>query len=243
MILYNYFSRKFKAESRTDNLEYADFSSRYLSLLLDLVVMILILKFLYSGISLVSKIASNQNSKISSTSAIYKHKFEIPLGPEEQEVLKSVQVRYILFQVFGFFSIFAYLILTWYYFGGTIGNLVFGIRILSEKKVENGIFVEKLSLKTCFIRLFALILTFFTFFIGFFSAFFNSKKMTLYDKLSGTIAIKNRSLKNFAPSCCEQICEFDQKDYRKDFIRIDILEIFFEPIMKKICGFFRSNSS
>jgi uncharacterized RDD family membrane protein YckC len=218
MFSLRYFAKKFSSEKRADGFSYADFSSRYMSILFDFFILILILKFISFGFISFSKIKNNNESNHFSSETLKKYQFGLKLNEEEKKYLNSKKYEYIIFQSISLFFLCLYLILSWYYLGGTIGNLIFGFRIVSENQ-ETGK-LEKLSLKTCFLRLFFLLITILTLFIGFFSLFFNSKKQSLHDKFSNTIAIKSRGFLNFYGN------DGFIKEDEKNLMRFDVLTIF-----------------
>jgi len=231
MVFYRYLSKKFEPNKRKDGLEYASFSSRYMSILFDLLILVLILHFVHSGFFVIAK-TFNFYTEIDSK-ALYKNTFKISLDENEAQHVKDFTREYITSQLVSLIISIFYVIFSWYFFGGTPANLFFGFRVLEEKinKDDNTKLVSKISFLTCIKRLFWIFITFITLFIGFFSSFFNKERKALYDKMAGTIVVKNKSIHKFV--------ELNNLNF-SNYIRYDILEKLFYSQIKKIFSYINS---
>lgn len=221
MFIYRYFSAKFSPKLRTDNLIYADLSSRYIAVLADMLIVIGIIKVFYGLLMIIpySWLGAGVDQEL-----LYKYKFNLNLSEEEVLSIKKLKIKSILINLFGFVMIGAYFISSWYYLGGSIGNILFGLRVMKEQKSDSkddsnsSIIVKNLSLADCFKRLLAMSLTGLTLFIGFFSSFFDSKRQALHDKLASTIIVTKKSLQANDLYCP----------------RLDLLEEYVKPFFKRI---------
>ena len=100
----------------------------------------------------------------------------------------------------------------WYWMSGSIGSLLFGVRIVNDKDGS------RISLKTSIKRALFVIPTVLTLMIGFFSAFLDNKKQTLYDKLSDTAIITKKSM-----------VKTDKYD-----VRFDPIDLYVMPLVRKL---------
>ena len=179
---YKYFNKKFSTEPREDGLEYAGNSARYISILCDLLAIIFICSKLNFLISFFP-----HNWFFIPVELSNKMQFGLNLNPEEEIIIANFKTKYFILQISQLFIAGFYLLIPWYYLGGSLSCMLLGLRITNE----NG---GNLSWKQVIIRLLALIPTLLTFMLGLFYGFFDKKRQTLYDKIARTIMVTKSSL-------------------------------------------------
>ncbi|MBV0899606.1 MAG: RDD family protein [Wolbachia endosymbiont of Fragariocoptes setiger] len=161
---------------------------RYLSVLLDLIIIALFLQLYGQLLYRVS--VNSENDKILSQVAA-KYNMQIPLSHEE-EIAKSRYIKCIILnQISQLIVIFIYTSYMWAKFGGTPGRLLFGLRIVDSKTFT------KITIKQAAKRFFALMLSTLPLFLGFIWAYFNKRCQTWHDKIAHTVVVTNKSLQQY----------------------------------------------
>lgn len=172
--------RKFFFESNyTDGVRYASSSSRYLSIMIDLLVLILILVLT----SYVISFAVNLFYSVP-IEAIEK----IKLGINDVSELERHQVNVyfallITTQLIQLSLICVYTILLWYKFGTSPGKFLFGIRIVDASTFQ------KITLKQTITRFFSVIISVLPAFLGFVWSIFDKRSQAWHDKIAHTVLI------------------------------------------------------
>ncbi|WFW29680.1 MAG: RDD family protein [Wolbachia endosymbiont of Menacanthus eurysternus] len=150
---------------------------RYISILLDLIIIIIVLQFC----NMIMSLLLNLNE------IILEH-HEAIFSEIESEIRSKSFKLVILNQMFQFFVLFSYILYMWVRFAATPGKLVFGLRVV------DGQTFKKMSLKQAISRFFALMLSAMPLFLGFILSNFDKRCQALHDKISGTVVVANSSL-------------------------------------------------
>ncbi|OCA06089.1 RDD family protein [Wolbachia endosymbiont of Trichogramma pretiosum] len=159
---------------------------RYLSVLLDLIIIVLFLQF--CGQALNQLFMSSESSKILGQIAA-KYQMQVPLSAEETAMQSKLIKLLILNQIVQFIMLFSYVAYMWIRFGATPGKLLLGIRVVNAQTFE------KLTLKQAIKRFFSFILSTAPLFLGFIWANFDKRCQTWHDKIADTVVVINKSLK------------------------------------------------
>lgn len=176
--------QKVKEDER--GIRYVTGLRRYISVLLDLIIIVLFLHFY--GQALNYLFINSESGKILNQVAA-KHSMQVPLSIEE-EMVKSKYVKLIILnQISQFIMLFCYTAYMWLKFAATPGKFLLGLRVLDANTLE------KITLKQATKRFFAFILSVVPLFLGFIWAHFNKRCQTWYDKIAGTVVVTSRSLK------------------------------------------------
>ncbi len=183
MFLFKFFFKKFSPKPREDNLSYGANIQRYFSLLADLLVLILVMKFI-EPIFLKIFPFSEENFDI-----LHKNQMDLKLSSEEAKIVGSFKIRYFIFQLSMICSALTSFLVSWYYLGGSIGQILFGLRIANDKDGSSMSFAQIIK------RFFCSIINVLTFMIGFLYSLFDKKKQSIHDKIVGTIIVTKKSLK------------------------------------------------
>jgi uncharacterized RDD family membrane protein YckC len=205
MFLFKFIFKKFNPKPRKDNLKYGSNIQRYFSLLSDLLILILLVKFT-EPIFLKIFPLSEKNFDI-----FHKNQMNLKLLPEEMKIINDFKIRFIIFQLSTMITVLSSLLISWYYLGGSIGQILFGLRIINDK---NGL---PMTNKQMIKRFVFSIINVLTIMIGFLYSLFDKKRQSIHDKISGTVIVTKKSLK-------------EQNLYK---IRYDLFEIIIYPILKR----------
>lgn len=159
---------------------------RYFSILIDLIIIVLFLTICSQALN--HLFANSESGRVLNQAAA-KYSIQIPLSVEE----KLAQNRYvrliILNQILQFILLFGYVVYMWLKFATTPGKLLFGLRVVDSNSFE------KITLKQATKRFFSLILSAAPLFLGFMWAHFDKRCQTWHDKISGTVVVTNKSLR------------------------------------------------
>ncbi|BET34991.1 hypothetical protein wScaTNS_02040 [Wolbachia pipientis] len=159
---------------------------RYLSVLLDLIIIVLFLQF--CGQTLNQLFMSSESSKILGQIAA-KYQMQVPLSAEETAMQSKLIKLLVLNQIVQFIMLFSYVAYMWIRFGATPGKLLLGLRVVNAQTFE------KLTLKQAIKRFFSFILSTAPLFLGFIWASFDKRCQTWHDKIANTVVVTNKSLK------------------------------------------------
>lgn len=177
--------QKVKEDER--GIRYVTGLRRYISVLLDLIIIVLFLHFY--GQALNYLFINSESGKILNQVAA-KYSMQVPLSIEE-EMVKSKYVKLIILnQISQFIMLFCYISYMWLKFAATPGKLLLGLRVLDANTLE------KITLKQATKRFFAFILSVVPLFLGFIWAHFNKRCQTWHDKIAGTVVVTSRSLRH-----------------------------------------------
>lgn len=161
---------------------------RYLSVLLDLMIIALFLQ-LYGQLFYHVSINPENNKVLGQVVA--KHNMQIPLSNEE-EIAKSRYIKFIVLnQISQIIITFIYTSYMWVKFGGTPGRLLLGLRIVDSETLT------QITIKQATKRFFALMLSMLPLFLGFIWAHFNKRCQTWHDKIANTVVVTNKSLQQY----------------------------------------------
>ncbi len=159
---------------------------RYLSVLLDLIIIVLFLQL--CGQALSQLFMSSESSKILGQIAA-KYQMQVPLSAEETAMQSKLIKLLVLNQIIQFIMLFSYVAYMWIRFGATPGKLLLGLRVVSAQTFE------KLTLKQATKRFFSFILSTAPLFLGFIWSSFDKRCQTWHDKIADTVVVTNNSLK------------------------------------------------
>jgi uncharacterized RDD family membrane protein YckC len=183
MLLFKFIFKKFLPKPREDNLKYGSNTQRYFSLLADLLILILLLKFMEPAFLKIFSF-NEENFDI-----FHKNQMGLKLSSEEAKIVDAFKIRFVIFQFLMLISALSSLIVSWYYLGGSLGQILFGLRIVSDK---NGAPMTK---KQMIKRFFSSIINAITIMIGFLFSLFDKKRQSIHDKIAGTVIVTKKSLK------------------------------------------------
>jgi uncharacterized RDD family membrane protein YckC len=212
MFLTKFLFKKFNCAPREDKLEYGYTIQRYLAILFDLCVMMVLAKYFQS---FVMKMFSGWFN-IVDFDILRKVQLQLPISIEEKNRIEIFKSRYLIMSASQFIIIPIYFGLSWYYLSGSFGQICLGLRIVSEDG-------SRITVKQIFKRIFAGVLTVATLMIGFLWSFVDKKRQSLHDKIAQTIIITKRSL----------------QDEEKYDVRFDISDRVVTPLLKKVFIFIR----
>ncbi|RDD34622.1 RDD family protein [Wolbachia endosymbiont of Cylisticus convexus] len=158
---------------------------RYLSVLLDLIIIVLFLQL--CGQALSQLFMSSESSKILGQIAA-KYQTQVPLSAEETAMQSKLIKLLILNQIVQFIMLFSYVVYMWIRFGATPGKFLLGLRVVNAQTFE------KLTLKQATKRFFSFILSTAPLFLGFIWSSFDKRCQTWHDKIADTVVVTNNSL-------------------------------------------------
>ena len=159
---------------------------RYISVLLDLIIIVLFLQL--CGQALSQLFMSSESSKILGQITA-KYQMQTPLSAEEIAMQSRIIKLLILNQVVQFIMLFSYVVYMWIRFAATPGKLLLGLRVVNAQTFE------RLTLKQATKRFFSFILSAAPLFLGFIWASFDKRCQTWHDKIANTVVVTNKSLK------------------------------------------------
>ncbi|MDX5518778.1 MAG: RDD family protein, partial [Wolbachia endosymbiont of Andrena agilissima] len=119
---------------------------RYISVLLDLIIIVLFLQFCSQAFN--QLFTNSEDSKIFSQVAA-KSPMQVPLSIEEKAMQSRLVKLMILNQIVQFIMLFCYVIYMWVKFATTPGKLLFGLRVVDAQTFE------KMTLKQATKRFFS----------------------------------------------------------------------------------------
>lgn len=192
----------FPAAYLNDDLEYANITGRAFSVAIDMICLIVLLKFcsgIFRWILWLKPISMELADKI---------KFKLHLEPEEITFLKTYTVKYLIFNIIQLITSIVATITFYMKFQTSPGAWILKIKLLNEKTMQSptlGKFCKRLA---CFF------LNAFTLGLSYMIIRFTKKRQALHDKMTGTIVVKARRtegyLKLFAANNNENINVIDR---------------------------------
>ncbi len=159
---------------------------RYISVLLDLIIIVLSLQFCSQALN--QLFMNSEGSRILSQIAA-KSQMQVPLSIEEKAMQSRFVKLMILNQIVQFIMLFCYVIYMWVRFAATPGKLLFGLRVVDAQTFG------KMTLRQATKRFFSLILSVAPLFLGFLWSNFNKRCQTWHDKIAGTVVVTSKSLR------------------------------------------------
>ncbi len=159
---------------------------RYISVLLDLIIIVLFLQFCSQDLN--QLFMNSEGSRILSQIAA-KSQMQVPLSIEEKAMQSRFVKLMILNQIVQFIMLFCYVIYMWVRFAATPGKLLFGLRVVDAQTFG------KMTLRQATKRFFSLILSVAPLFLGFLWSNFNKRCQTWHDKIAGTVVVTSKSLR------------------------------------------------
>lgn len=161
---------------------------RYMSILLDLIIIVLFLQLFSQTLNYL--FVNSEDSKILGQAAA-KYQMQVQLSEEEKMIGSKVVKLMILNQIFQFILLFGYITYMWVRFAGTPGKLLLGLRVVNAQTFE------KITLSQASKRFFSFILSIVPLFLGFIWANFDKRCQTWHDKISGTVVVTSKSLREY----------------------------------------------
>ncbi|WP_264718797.1 RDD family protein [Wolbachia endosymbiont (group A) of Lasioglossum morio] len=159
---------------------------RYISVLLDLIIIVLFLQFCSQALN--QLFMNSEDSKILSQIAA-KSPMQAPLSAEEKTTQSRLIKLLILNQIVQFIMLFCYVAYMWVRFAATPGKLLFGLRVVDAQTFG------KMTLRQATKRFFSFILSVAPLFLGFLWSNFNKRCQTWHDKIAGTVVVTSKSLR------------------------------------------------
>lgn len=192
-MLYKFFDRLFsifssinviqKVKKDENGICYVTGLRRYISVLLDLIIIVLFLQFCSQAFNQLF-MNSEELSQIAA-----KHQMQAPLSIEEKTTQSRLGKLWILNQIVQFIMLFCYVAYMWVRFAATPGKLLLGLRVVDAQTFE------KMTLKQATKRFFSFILSVAPLFLGFLWSNFNKRCQTWHDKIAGTVVVTSKSLR------------------------------------------------
>lgn len=161
---------------------------RYISVLLDLIIIVLFLQFCNQALN--QLFTSSESSKILGQIAA-KYQMQVPLSIEEKAMQSRLGKLWILNQIVQLIMLFSYVAYMWVRFAATPGKLLLGLRVVDAQTFE------KMTLRQATKRFFSFILSAASLFLGFLWSNFNKRCQTWHDKIADTVVVTNKSLKEY----------------------------------------------
>ncbi|MGL9762345.1 MAG: RDD family protein [Wolbachia sp.] len=159
---------------------------RYISVLLDLIIIVLFLQFFSLGAN--QFFTNSENRKILSDIGA-KYQVQTPLSAEEMATQSKLVKLMVLNQIVQFIMLFSYVAYMWIRFAATPGKLLLGLRIVDEQTFG------KMTLKQATRRFFFFILSVAPLFLGFIWSNFDKRCQTWHDKIAGTVVVTSKSFR------------------------------------------------
>lgn len=161
---------------------------RYMSVLFDLILIVLLLQFFSQTLSYL--FVNSEDSKILGQAAA-KYQMQVQLSEEEKMIGSKVIKLMILNQIVQFVILFSYITYMWIRFSATPGKLLLGLRVVNAQTFE------KITLSQASKRFFSFILSIVPLFLGFIWANFDKRCQTWHDKISNTVVVTSKSLREY----------------------------------------------
>ncbi|MDD9331896.1 MAG: RDD family protein [Wolbachia sp.] len=158
---------------------------RYISVLLDLIIIVIFL--LFFGKTINHLFMNSESSKMLSQISA-KYSMQVPLSAEEEIVQSRFIKLIILNQIAQSIMLFSYIAYMWLKFSATPGKFLLGLRVVDSDTFE------KMTLKQAIKRFFSMVLSVSPLFLGFIWAKFSKRCQTWHDMIAGTVVVTNKSL-------------------------------------------------
>lgn len=159
---------------------------RYISVLLDLIIIVLLLQFCSLA---ANRLFTNSEDRKILSEIIAKYPVQAPLSAEERATQSKLVKLMVLNQIVQFIMLFSYVAYMWVKFAATPGKLLLGLRVVDEQTFG------KMTLKQAMKRFFSFILSVAPLFLGFIWSNFDKRCQTWHDKIAGTVVVTNKSLR------------------------------------------------
>ncbi len=130
---------------------------------------------------------------------------------EEEGQMNELKKHYAIMKLSQLIVMPFYFLTSWHYLGGSLGQVLFGVRIVDDKTGD------PMTMKQMIVRFGSCILTVATFMTGFLWSFIDKKRQSLHDKIAKTVLITKSSLVKTG----------------KYKVKIDLADKFINPILKK----------
>ena len=195
-MLHKFFNRLFsifssinviqKVKKDENGICYVTGLRRYISVLLDLIIIVLFLQFCSQALN--ELFMNSEDSKILSQIAA-KYQMQAPLSAEEKTTQSRLIKLQILNQIVQCIMLFCYVTYMWVRFAATPGKLLLGLRVVDAQTFE------RMTLRQATKRFFSFILSAAPLFLGFLWSNFNKRCQTWHDKIAGTVVVTSKSLR------------------------------------------------
>ncbi|MDR1139984.1 MAG: RDD family protein [Rickettsiales bacterium] len=159
---------------------------RYISVLLDLIIIVLFLQF--CSLAANRLFTNSEDRKILSDIGA-KYPVQAPLSAEEKATQSKLVKLMVLNQIVQFIMLFSYVAYMWIRFAATPGKLLLGLRVVDEQTFG------KMTLRQATKRFFSFILSVAPLFLGFIWSNFDKRCQTWHDKIAGTVVVTSKSLR------------------------------------------------
>ena len=159
---------------------------RYISVLLDLIIIVLLLQFCSLA---ANRLFTNSEDRKILSEIIAKYQVQAPISAEERATQSKLVKLMVLNQIIQFIMLFSYVAYMWIRFAATPGKLLLGLRVVDEKTFG------KMTLKQTTKRFFSFILSVAPLFLGFIWSNFDKRCQTWHDKIAGTVVVTSKSLR------------------------------------------------
>jgi hypothetical protein len=159
---------------------------RYISVLLDLIIIVLFLQFCSLA---ANQLFTNSEDRKVLSEIIAKYQVQAPISAEEKAMQSRLGKLWILNQIVQFIMLFSYVAYMWIRFAATPGKLLLGLRVVDEQTFG------KMTLKQVTKRFFSFILSVAPLFLGFIWSNFDKRCQTWHDKIAGTVVVTSKSLR------------------------------------------------
>lgn len=195
-MLHKFFNRLFsifssinviqKVKKDENGICYVTGFRRYISVLLDLIIIVLLLQFCSLA---VNQLFTNSEDRKISSEIIAKYPVQTPLSAEEKAMQSRLGKLWILNQIVQCIMLFCYVTYMWVRFAATPGKLLLGLRVVDAQTFE------KMTRRQATKRFFSFILSAAPLFLGFLWSNFNKRCQTWHDKIAGTVVVTSKSLR------------------------------------------------
>jgi uncharacterized RDD family membrane protein YckC len=184
-----YFSKllykKFSPNTREDGVIYANNMARYLSILIDLFLLMILMRcYQFCFATIFHSWLGSMDFNI-----MKKAQLDINMSKDEILQLSEFKTKYLIMNISQMLVLPLYFYFPWYYLGGSIGQILLGLRIVQEKGCL--VLTKTIVIK----RFFACITMVATLMFGFLWSFVDKKRQSLHDKISRTVVVTKRSLR------------------------------------------------
>ncbi|QIT36073.1 RDD family protein [Wolbachia endosymbiont of Brugia pahangi] len=171
---------------------------RYISVLLDFIIIVLFLLFFGFFSRALNHLLNSKNETTFSQIAA-KYQMQVPLSVEEKAVQNRFIKLWILSQIVQFIMLFSYVAYMWIKFTATPGKLLLGLRVVDAQTFG------KMTIRQATKRFFSFILSVAPLFLGFIWSNFNKRCQTWHDKIAGTVVVTSKSLRRQSKKLLDKI--------------------------------------
>lgn len=196
LMLHRFFDRLFSILSSMNAIQkvkkdesgicYVTGFRRYISVLLDLIIIVLFLQFCSLA---ANQLFTNSEDRKILSEIIAKYQVQVPISAEERATQSKLVKLMVLNQIVQFIMLFSYVAYMWIRFAATPGKLLLGLRVVDEQTFG------KMTLRQATKRFFSFILSVAPLFLGFIWSNFDKRCQTWHDKIAGTVVVTSKSLR------------------------------------------------